>query len=310
VSARIALIVPCLNEAAALPVLFAQVRSHLPEAEVHVFDNGSSDDTCRVAQQHGARLHHVAEKGKGHVVARMFADVDADVYLMVDGDGTYDLSDAAAHVRRVVDEDIDMIIGSRLDTYEQSGSRGGHKFGNQLLTRLVSRLFHARLGDVLSGYRVMSRRFVKSAPVLASGFEVEVMLTVHALEIRTHLAQEPVRYLKRAEGSASKLRTLRDGCRILLAIIYLFKEIRPFRFFSAVGGMGVLLSLLIGVPVVIEFLETGLVPRFPSAILAASLMLAGLICFSCGLILDSVARQRRELKRLAYLVQTLRRNEG
>lgn len=298
---RIALIIPCLNEAEALPLLFEQIRTHLPGAEIHIFDNGSTDGTPEVARNHGAALHSVIERGKGRVVARMFADVDADVYVMVDGDATYDLAATGEHIRRLVSEHVDMIIGTRMSAYAHSASRKGHQIGNQLLSGLINRLFKNQLTDVLSGYRIMSRRFVKTAPVLVSGFEIEVMLTIHALDIRSHIVEVPINYLKRVEGSASKLRTLRDGWRILLAIVYFFKEVRPFFFFTLLSGLLFVLSLAVGIPVVIEFFETGLVPRFPSAILAASLMITSLISLSCGLILDSVAGQRRDLKRLFYL---------
>jgi glycosyltransferase involved in cell wall biosynthesis len=299
--ARVALIIPCLNEAEALPRLFEQIRQHLPSAEVHVFDNGSTDNTPEVARNHGAKVHTVIERGKGRVVARMFADVDADAYVMVDGDATYDLAVTSQHIQKLLDDHIDMIIGTRLNTYAGSASRKGHKTGNQLLTGLINRLFKNQLTDVLSGYRIMSRRFVKTAPVMVSGFEIEVMLTIHALDIRSQIVEVPINYFKRVEGSASKLRTLRDGWRILLAIFYFFKEVRPFLFFTVVSSLLSVLSLAIGLPVVLEFFETGLVPRFPSAILAASLMIAAMISFSCGLILDSVAEQRRDLKRLFYL---------
>jgi glycosyltransferase involved in cell wall biosynthesis len=300
-SPRIALIIPCLNEAEALPRLFEQIRTHLPTGEVHIFDNGSTDNTPEIARNNGAKVHTVIERGKGRVVARMFADVNADVYVMVDGDGTYDLASTSQHIQKLLDERIDMIIGTRLDSYTESASRKGHKTGNQLLSGLMNFLFKNQLTDVLSGYRIMSRRFVKTAPVMVSGFEIEVMLTIHALDIRCHMAEVPINYFKRVEGSTSKLRTLRDGWRILLAIFYFFKEVRPFLFFTSGSILLSLLSLAIGVPVIMEFFETGLVPRFPSAILAASLMIAALISLSCGLILDSVSEQRRELKRLFYL---------
>lgn len=300
-STRVAMIIPCLNEAKALPLLFKQIEACLPDAEVHIFDNGSTDSTVEIAKQHGAKVHFVAERGKGRVVTRMFADVDADVYVMVDGDATYDLSSASEHIRMLLDNQIDMVTGTRLQSYSGSASRRGHRMGNQLLSGLLNRLFQSRFNDVLTGYRIMSRRFVKSTPVMAAGFEIEVMLTIHALDIRSNIVEVPINYLKRATGSESKLNTLRDGWRILLAIVYFFKEVQPFRFFTLTAAGLVIISLAIGLPVVLEFFRTGLVPRFPSAILAASLMLAALISFSCGLILDSVAEQRRELKRLFYL---------
>lgn len=297
----VALIIPCLNEENALPVLFEQIRLNLPEADVHIFDNDSTDNTAKLARSYGANVHTVYERGKGCVVARMFADVEADVYVMVDGDATYDLSRVSEYIQLLLDGRIDMLVGSRLGSYSTSSSRIGHKSGNWFLTSLVNKLFRCRLTDVLSGYRIMSRRFVKSAPVLVDGFEVEVMLTMHALEIRSHIVEMPIQYLRRADGTASKLNTIRDGWRILMTIAYFYKEIRPFRFFTLMSLVLMLVSLMTGIPVVLEFIETGLVPRFPTAILAASLMLAALISFSCGLILDSVAAQRRELKRLFFL---------
>lgn len=298
---RIAIMLPCLNEAEALSVLFAQIREHVPEAVVHVFDNNSQDNTAEVAATLGARVHSVLERGKGRVVSRMFSDVDADVFLMVDGDGTYDLSDARQHLNRVLASNIDMLMGSRIESYGESQSRRGHELGNRLITWLVGVLFMRRFKDVLTGYRMMSRRFVKTAPVMADGFEVETMLTVHALEIRCQVVEVPIRYFSRPRGSASKLNTFRDGARILRTIGYLLKEVRPLYFFSLAGVAFGMLSLAVGVPVVIEFLETGLVPRFPSAILAAALMLIAVTSLTCGLILDSVAGQRREMKRLAFL---------
>ncbi|MCG3142035.1 MAG: hypothetical protein HDKAJFGB_03400 [Anaerolineae bacterium] len=298
---RIAILLPCLNEAEALPFLFSQVREHIPEAVVHVFDNDSHDKTAEVAATLGARVHSVLERGKGRVVSRMFSDVDADVFLMVDGDGTYDLSNTREHLARVTASNIDMLMGSRIESYGESQSRRGHEMGNRLITWLVGVLFKRRFKDVLTGYRMMSRRFVKTAPVMADGFEVETMLTVHALEIRCQVIEVPIRYLSRPGGSASKLNTFRDGVRILRTIGYLLKEVRPLYFFSLAGAAFGILSFAVGVPVVIEFFETGLVPRFPSAILAAALMLIAVTSFTCGLILDSVAGQRREMKRLAFL---------
>lgn len=298
---RVAILLPCLNEAEALPILFSQIREHIPEAVVHVFDNDSRDNTAEVAAALGARVHQVVERGKGRVVSRMFSDVDADVFLMVDGDGTYDLSNARQHIATVLAKNVDMLMGSRMESYAGSRSRRGHEVGNRLITWLVGVLFKRRFKDVLTGYRIMSRRFVKTAPVMADGFEVETMLTVHALEIRCHVVEVPIRYLSRPGGSASKLNTFRDGARILRTIGYLLKEVRPLYFFSSAGAAFGILSLAVGLPVVIEFLETGLVPRFPSAILAAALMLIAVTSFTCGLILDSVAGQRREMKRLAFL---------
>lgn len=299
----LALIVPCLNEAQALPELFAQIEKHVPGARIYLFDNGSTDDSVRIAREHGAEVRHVAERGKGMVVARMFADVEADLYLMIDGDATYDLSCAVEHAALVEQNRVDMLVGNRLENYVSSASRTGHQLGNHVISSLLSILFGRAIVDVLSGYRMMSRRFVKSAPVLADGFEVEVMLTVHALEIRAHVVEVPITYLPRLEGSSSKLRTFRDGFRILRSMIVLYKELSPFPFFGSIAALLVTVSLLLGLPVVLEFFQTGLVPRFPTAILAASLMLIASISLTCGVLLDSVKRQRRELKRGMYLQQ-------
>lgn len=298
---KVAVILPCLNEENAIGVVVKEFRDYLPDAAIYIFDNGSDDNTMQEARDAGAAVFSEPARGKGNVVRRMFADVEADVYVMADGDGTYDVSRAPELVQRLLDERLDMIIGSRLDSYHQSGSRSGHQLGNQMITRAVNLLFGVDFKDILSGYRVMSRRFVKTAPVLVGGFEVETMLTIHALETRASIVEVPCRYSSRVLGTESKLRTYRDGWRILQTILYFFKEVRPFLFFSLLALLFFVTGLVFGVPVILEYMETGLVPRFPTAFLATGLMVLAGISLTSGLILDSVALQRREQKRFAYL---------
>ena len=239
-------------------------------------------------------------QGKGHVVRRMFADIEADIYVLVDGDGTYDASDAPAMIAMLIDQQLDMLTGLR-EPCTEGAYRPGHVTGNAILTGVVRRIFGKRIGDMLSGYRVFSRRFVKSFPALASGFETETEFTVHALELCMPIAEMPTAYRERSAGSASKLRTYRDGMRILRAIVRLVKDERPLQFFSLTGAVLLAAGIGLGMPVVIEFLKTGLVPRLPTAVLATGLVLLSFLSFACGLILDSVTRGRREMKRLAYL---------
>jgi glycosyltransferase involved in cell wall biosynthesis len=297
---RVAVLIPCYNEAVAIGGVVAAFRAALPDAIVHVYDNNSSDGTAAAARAAGAVVGWERLQGKGHVVRRMFADVEADVYVLVDGDGTYEAAAAPGLVVRLVEQRLDMVTGLRVHA-EQAAYRPGHVFGNHLLTGLVSRLFGAQLGDMLSGYRVFSRRFVKSFPALAAGFETETEFTVHALQLGMPVDEMPTAYRERPVGSASKLRTFRDGARILRLILRLVRDERPLPFFcwAAVGLF--LIGLGFGVPVVVEFLRTGFVPRLPTAILAACLVMLSFLSVACGVILDSVARGRREMKRLHYL---------
>ena len=299
-SVRIAVLIPCFNEAAAIAGVVDSFRAVLPDATIYVYDNNSTDDTAACAAAAGAVVRREARQGKGHVVRRMFADIDAEIFVLVDGDGTYEAAAAPAMVARLRNDGLDMVTGVRQHQHA-AAYRPGHVFGNALLTGLVARLFGARLSDMLSGYRVFSRRFVKSFPALAGGFETETEFTVHALQLGLPTAEHEISYSERPAGSASKLRTYRDGARILRMVLLLVKDERPVPFFSLAALVLLLLSLSLGIPVVLEFLRTGLVPRLPTALAAAS---CGMLCFlslACGLILDSVARGRRELKRLAYL---------
>jgi glycosyltransferase involved in cell wall biosynthesis len=296
----VAVLIPCFNEAAAIGAVVRAFRAALPGAQVYVFDNNSTDDSRRLAAEAGAIVRAEARQGKGNVVRRMFADVEADVYLLVDGDGTYDAPSAPRLIETLLEGGYDMVTGVRRAT--STGSyRPGHVFGNRLLTGIVGRVFGRRIGDLLSGYRALSRRLVKSFPALSSGFEIETELSVHALELGIPYAEVETPYYARPGGSESKLGTWRDGWRILLTILKLVKGERPLAFFSAIAAAAAAPALVIGVQLWITFVETGLVPRFPSALLATGLMLTAFLSLVCGLVLDTVTRGRQEMKRLAYL---------
>ncbi len=297
---HVAVLVPCYNEATTIGTVIDDFRAALPDCSVYVYDNNSSDDTIAVAREHGAIVRSEPMQGKGHVVRRMFADIEADVFVLVDGDDTYEAAAAPAMVTRLLDEGLDMITGRRIETSTEA-YRFGHRFGNRLLTTMVSAPFGRRVSDLLSGYRILSRRFVKSFPVLSGGFEIETELTVHALELGMPQAEVDTQYKERPEDSVSKLNTYRDGFRILRTIISLLKEERPLAFFSIVFALLAAASVVLAVPIVIEFIDTGLVPRFPTAILCTGLMLLAFLALACGFVLDTVTRGRRELKRLSYL---------
>jgi glycosyltransferase involved in cell wall biosynthesis len=273
----------------------------LPDAKIYVYDNNSTDQTVLCARKAGAIVRKEAHQGKGNVVRRMFADIDADVYVLVDGDNTYHVPSVCTMVEKLVEEKLDMVVGCRLAAYDQAAFRRGHRFGNDLLTGFVGLLFGRSFSDILSGYRVFSRRFVKSFPALATGFEIETELTVHALELRMPIAEVETPYGSRAAGSESKLRTYRDGLRILRTIFRLFKGERPLAFFSIVFAALALLAFVLAYPIVVTYLETGLVPRFPTAILATGIMLLAFLSLASGFILDTVTHGRREMKRLFYL---------
>lgn len=297
---KVAVPIPCYNEAKPIGTVVADFRAALPDADIYVYDNNSTDNTAEVARAAGAIVRGETQQGKGNVVRRMFADIDADVYVMVDGDNTYEAKAAPALVDKLLDETLDMVSGCRV-TEIQEAYRPGHRFGNRMLTGLVAGIFGKRTKDMLTGYRVFSRRFVKSFPALSRGFEIETELTVHALELRMPIADVDTAYVDRLPGSDSKLNTIRDGFRILKMIVLLVKEERPFALFCGVGVLLGLISLTLGAPVVAEFMETGLVPRFPTAILASAIMVIGVLSVVTGLILDTVTLGRREMKRMAYL---------
>lgn len=302
----IAVLVPCYNEEAAIGQVVREFRKVLPTASVYVYDNGSNDRTIEVAQGAGAIVRSEHLRGKGNVVRRMLADVDADVYLMVDGDATYDAASAPVLVDKLVSESLDMVVGGRIESAVEA-YRHGHRLGNAMLTGFVSYLFGKRFTDILSGYRAFSRRFVKSFPALSRGFEIETELTIHALELRMPVAEVPTPYGARPAGSTSKLRTYTDGFKILAQIVVLFKNEKPLQFFGAISVVLALASVGLSIPIAITYLETGLVPRFPTAILSTGLMILSFLSLTCGLVLDTVTRGRKEVRRLAYLLLSDRR---
>src|SRR3954447_12685663 len=299
---RIAVLVPCFNEEAAVATVVADFRKALPTAEIFVYDNNSGDRTIEVARAAGATVRSERRQGKGHVVRRMFADVDADIYVLVDGDATYDAPSAPRMIDKLINEHLDMVVGFRVDQ-SVAAYRPGHRTGNWMLTSFLSAVFGQAFKDVLSGYRVFSRRFVKSFPVLSDGFEIETELTVHALELALPVAEIETPYYARPEGSFSKLNTWRDGFRILGTILRLYRSEKPLRFFSAIAAFLVLVSISLAVPVVVTYLEEGVVPRLPTAVLSMGLMIVAMLSVSSGLVLDTVTRGRREMKLLAYLSQ-------
>jgi len=297
---KTAVLVPCYNEETAIAQVVQDFRRVLPDAKIYVYDNNSKDKTREVAREAGAIVRSEPLQGKGNVVRRMFADIEADIYVLVDGDATYDAACAPDMIKKLLDDQLDMVNGARVTKIEKA-YRPGHRFGNWLLTSMVAWIFGNKFKDMLSGYRVFSRRYVKSFPALSVGFETETELTVHALELRMPTAEVETPYKDRPEGSTSKLSTFKDGFRILWMIIVLIKEERPMQFFSliafALGGFSILLIS----PILVEYYETGLVPRFPTAVLSTGLMILASLSFACGLILDTVTRGRREMKRMRYL---------
>ena len=299
---RLAVLVPCFNEEAAIASVVASFRNALPAAEIYVYDNTSKDRTVAIAREAGAIVRSERRQGKGHVVRRMFADVDADVYVLVDGDATYDAPSAPRMIEKLVSERLDMVVGLRVDQ-EQAAWRPGHRIGNRMLTGFLSEVFGQAFTDILSGYRVFSRRFVKSFPVLSDGFEIETELTVHALELSMPVAEIETPYYARPKGSFSKLNTWRDGFRILGTILKLYRSEKPLRFFSVIGIFLALVSIGLAIPILVTYLEQGIVPRLPTAVLSTGLMIVAVLSVSSGLVLDTVTRGRREMKLLSYLAQ-------
>ena len=297
---RIAVLLPCFNEEATIAATVEGFRAALPSAQVYVYDNNSRDRTREIATAGGALIRSERQQGKGHVVRRMFADVDADVYVMADGDLTYDPKSAQAMVDLLLDEQLDMVVGTRKHQ-EKEAYRGGHVLGNKLFTGILAGLFGRSFSDIFSGYRVFSRRFVKSFPVLSSGFEIETEISVHALELRMPVGEVETAYASRPEGSESKLSTFGDGWRILKTIAVLYRVERPVLFFGSIGTLLLIAALILSIPLVLTYLDTGLVPRVPTAILVTGMTIVAVLCFFAGLILDTVTRGRREVRRLAYL---------
>jgi glycosyltransferase involved in cell wall biosynthesis len=299
---RVAVLVPCFNEEAAVATVVADFREALPSADIFVYDNNSSDRTVAVAREAGAQVRSERRQGKGHVVRRMFADVDADIYVLVDGDATYDAASAPRMIDMLLSDHLDMVVGFRVDQAE-AAYRPGHRTGNWMLTSFLSSVFGQAFKDILSGYRVFSRRFVKSFPVLSDGFEIETELSVHALELALPVAEIETPYYARPAGSFSKLNTWHDGFRILGTILKLYRSEKPLRFFTAIGFFLALVSIGLAIPVIATYLELGLVPRLPTAVLSMGLMILAVLSVSSGLVLDTVTRGRREIKLLAYLSQ-------
>ena len=297
---HIAVLIPCYNEEATVATVIGDFRQALPQSTIYVYDNNSRDRTRQLAQEAGAIVRSEPLQGKGNVVRRMFADIEADIYVLVDGDATYDATKAPEMIHCLLDQRLDMVNGARVTVIEEA-YRPGHRFGNWMLTGIVRWIFGDRFRDMLSGYRVFSRRYVKSFPSLAGGFEIETELTVHALHLRMPTAEIDTPYKERPEGSASKLSTFRDGWKILWMILVLVKEEKPMPFFSVISACFALGSILLMLPILSEFLATGLVPRLPTAVLSMGMMILGFLCLACGLILDTVTRGRCEIKRMRYL---------
>src|SRR5262245_39623327 len=299
---RIAVLVPCYNEEAAVATVVADFRKALPTATIYVYDNNSKDRTVEVAREAGAEVRSEMHRGKGHVVRRMFADIDADVYVLVDGDATYDAPSGPKMIEKLLSGHLDMVVGLRVDQ-SVAAYRPGHRTGNWMLTSFLATVFGDAFKDILSGYRVFSRRFVKSFPLLSDGFEIETELSVHALELALPVTEVSTPYFARPEGSFSKLNTWRDGFRILGTILRLYRSEKPLRFFTAIGVFLMLVSIGLAIPIVITYLEEGIVPRLPTAVLSTGLMIVAVLSISSGLVLDTVTRGRREMKLLAYLSQ-------
>jgi glycosyltransferase involved in cell wall biosynthesis len=297
---EVAVLVPCYNEERAIAKVVADFRAALPDAAIYVYDNNSTDGTVEAAAKAGAVVRRESHQGKGHVVRRMFNDIEADIYVLVDGDATYDAPSAPAMIDKLVGERLDMVVGSRLDR-EEAAYRPGHRAGNLMLTGFVAHIFGRAFTDILSGYRVFSRRFVKSFPILSGGFEIETELTVHALELELPVGEVATPYFSRPAGSASKLSTWHDGFRILRTILKLYRAERPLPFFGAFGVALAIVSIGLAIPVFITYVQEGLVPRLPTAILSTGLMLLAFLSIAVGLILDTVTRGRREAKLIAYL---------
>jgi len=296
----VAVLVPCYNEARAIAKVVGDFRVALPGATIYVYDNNSTDGTGEAAKEAGAVVRRETRQGKGYVVRRMFNDIEADIYVLVDGDATYDAPSAPSMIAKLVSDRLDMVVATRVDRDEKAYRRG-HRAGNRLLTGFVAHIFGRAFTDILSGYRVFSRRFVKSFPILSGGFEIETELTVHALELELPVGEVATPYYSRPSGSASKLSTWHDGFRILWTVLKLYRAERPLALFGSFGIALALIAIGLAIPIFITYLQQGLVPRLPTAVLSTGLMLLAFLSIACGLILDTVTRGRREAKLIAYL---------
>ena len=297
---KIAVLLPCCNDEATIASVTKDFKQHIPQSLVYVYDNNSSDNTVENAKQAGAIVRYEPIQGKGNVVRRMFADIEADIFVMSDGDGTYDVSDSASLVKQLIGEQLDMIVGVRVP--DEGAHRKGHSIGNFIFNKIILYIFEDKYTDVFSGYRIFSKRFVKTFPAISKGFEIETEICIHALDLDIPSKEVPVRYTKRVAGSESKLKTFSDGFRILRAIINMFKEVKPFTFFNFIAMVFMISGLILGYPLIITWMETGTVPRIPTAIIVMGLIVLSSICVTCGLVLDCVAKGRKEAKRLSYLI--------
>ena len=298
----VAVIVPCHNEEATVRKVILDFKRVLPDAKIYIFDNNSKDNTADIALKSGAIVRFVKARGKGNVVRRMFADINSDIYVMVDGDDTYDIESAPKLIKKLTDDKLDMVIGSRVeDSTENNNYRAGHRMGNKLLTKSVQKMFGGDFTDMLSGYRVFSKRFVKSFPAESQGFEIETELTVFALEMRIPYAELATKYSERPEGSESKLSTYKDGWKILKMIFFLYSTELPLRFWSMIGGFLIIISTTLSIPIFLEFLHSHTVSRFPTLIISSGLAVSGFMAFTIGIVLRTVTKGRREAKQLAYL---------
>ncbi len=295
----VAILIPCKDEAATIANVVTTFKRALPGAPVYVYDNNSNDETAQIARKAGATVGHEARPGKGNVVRRMFSEVDADIYVMIDGDDTYDATSVRALVDELISKDADMVVGSRIGATERH-ERAGHAMGNRIFNHIYAALFGREFTDIFSGYRAFSRRFVKSFPALSAGFEIETELSVHASQLRLPVSEVPLPYKDRPEGSQSKLSTFKDGLKILKTIIVLLKEYKPLYFFGIIGAAGMAVSVLLALPLAVEYAETGLVTRLPTAILCTGIMVVSMLCVTAGVVLDSIRRFRAEMKRLFY----------
>lgn len=298
---NIAVVIPCLNEENAIAKVVKDFATQFPDATVYVYDNGSTDKTAEVARAAGACVGIEPQKGKGNVVRRMFADIDADVYVLTDGDDTYDATAAPAMVDKLLTENLDMVVGIRDHRNDDQAYRSGHQMGNSLFNKSLALVFEEKFIDIFSGYRVFSKRFVKTFPCLSQGFEVEMEMSIHAITSRLPVGEVHTPYFRRAEGTESKLNTYSDGLRIFYTMMQLFRHMHPFRFYAGVALFFLLISLLLGLPVLFEYLDTGLVPRLPTAVLAASISIIATLFFIVGILLDTVSNGHREMRRLEYL---------
>lgn len=299
-STRIAILLPCHNEGKAISQVVKSFREVLPSARIVVIDNASNDDTAQQARLAGATVVSESLPGKGHAVRRGFSEIDADIYAMADGDGTYDATALPFLIKRLVDEHLDMVVGTRSEK-EEAAYRSGHRMGNRLFNTVFAKLFGARFTDIFSGYRVFSRRFVKTFPAISTGFEIETEISVHAIMLRAPVAEVPTSYGARLEGTESKLRTYRDGARILSRIFLFTATHKPFVFYGLLAGLLSTVSVLLGLPLVFDYLETGFVDRLPTAILTVGIMLSAILSFVTGAILSNIGIGQWEVKRLAYL---------